>query len=175
MKKVIYIILSLVLLCLVITNNKDYYVIPNESIRLRIIANSNSIEDQYIKNKVKENIEKELSKELTYFDTINSSRKTIKKNLSKYKDIVKQTLEKENYQKDFKINYGLNYFPKKEYKGVIYEEGDYESLLITLGKGEGNNWWCVMFPPLCTLEVQEQDEIEYRIFIKDFIEKYLSK
>ena len=67
----------------------------------------------------------------------------------------------------------MNYFPEKEYKGTIYEEGEYESLLITLGSGEGNNWWCVLFPPLCLIEAEESEEVEYSFFIKELFEKYL--
>jgi stage II sporulation protein R len=71
------------------------------------------------------------------------------------------------------VNYGLNYFPKKEYKGVIYNEGYYESLVIKIGKGEGNNFWCVMFPPLCFLEAEKSEKIEYKFFVKEIIDKIL--
>ena len=72
------------------------------------------------------------------------------------------------------MNYGINYFPEKKYKGVIYEEGYYESLVITLGKGNGENWWCVLFPPLCLMEGEDNntDEVEYKSFVKEMIDKY---
>ena len=73
------------------------------------------------------------------------------------------------------INFGDNYFPEKEYKDVIYEEGKYESLVVTLGNGEGDNWWCVLFPPICTLEVEENKDIEYKFFVKEIFEKYLKR
>ena len=176
MKKIIPIIIAFIILYLFASSNKnDYYIIPEEAIRLRIIANSNSIEDQYIKNKVKLNIEEELKNTISEYETLTTSRTNIKKSIPKYEKIVKETFKEKNYQKDFKINYGFNYFPEKEYKGTVYEAGEYESLLITIGEGKGENWWCVLFPPLCTLEVEETEEIEYRFFIKDFIEGYLSK
>ena len=80
--------------------------------------------------------------------------------MDKYKNKVKETLEDLNYNTTFTINFGDNYFPEKEYKDVIYEEGNYESLVVTLGNGEGDNWWCVLFPPICTLEVEENKDIE---------------
>jgi len=49
----------------------------------------------------------------------------------------------------------------------------YESLLVTLGSGKGDNWWCVLFPPLCLLEAEESDKIEYKFFVQELIEKYL--
>ena len=69
----------------------------------------------------------------------------------------------------------MHYFPTKTYKGITYDEGNYESLLVTLGSGKGDNWWCVLFPPLCLLEAEESSDVkdvEYKSFIKEIIEKY---
>lgn len=174
MKKIILIMSAiLVLFALINKQEEDYYVIPEEAIRLRIIANSNSVEDQYIKNKVKINIEEELKNTISTNSSIETSRLNIIKSIPKYEKIINDTFLKEEYKKEFSIDYGYNYFPEKEYKGVIYEEGKYESLLITIGEGKGDNWWCVLFPPLCTLEVEEREDIEYRFFIKDIFDKYL--
>ena len=84
---------------------------------------------------------------------------------------MEKTLNKNNDKRSFHINYGKNYFPEKEYKDVIYEEGEYESLAITLGEGKGKNFWCVLFPPLCLID-KEDENIEYKSLIKDIIEKY---
>ena len=75
-----------------------------------------------------------------------------------------------NSDKNFKINYGKNYFPRKEYKNVIYEEGEYESVVITIGDGNGKNFWCVLFPPLCMMD--EDSNIEYSSLVKEIIDKY---
>ena len=74
----------------------------------------------------------------------------------------------------FQVHYGLNYFPEKKYKGVTYKEGYYESLVVTLGEGKGENWWCVLFPPLCLLEAEETNTnaVEYKFFVQDLITKY---
>lgn len=172
MKKTTIIISIIILLLITQTNKQEYYVIPEDSIRLRILANSNSVYDQYIKTKVKQNLEQELKKS-DNITTIETARINIKESIPKYETIIQNTLEENNYNKDFKISYGNNYFPQKEYKGVIYKEGEYESLLITLGEGKGNNWWCVLYPPICTIEVEEQEEIEYKFFIKEMFDKYI--
>ena len=115
----------------------------------------------YAVSKLKKNL-----KSLTYTPkNINDTRKSIKDNLK----IIDETLRQE--VKDYSINYGYNYFPEKVYKGIYYEEGEYESLVITLGEGIGNNFWCVLFPPLCLID-EEQDEVEYTTFIKELIDKY---
>ena len=66
----------------------------------------------------------------------------------------------------------MNYFPEKEYKGIYYEEGEYESLVITLGNGIGENFWCILFPPLCLVDEEETTDIEYTSIIKELINKY---
>ncbi len=139
--------------------------IPKESIRFRVIANSNSKEDQMIKERVVSKLKNNL-KSLKYTPkNINDTRQSIKDNLK----VIDETLKQE--VKDYSINYGYNYFPEKVYKGIYYEEGEYESLVITLGEGVGNNFWCVLFPPLCLID-ENEEEVEYTSFIKELINKY---
>ena len=148
-------------------------VIPEDALRIRVIANSDSEYDQSIKNKVKENIQYKLYNLLKDTKGVEEARIVINNNLNYIDEEVNKTLKNNNYDLGYKINYGLNYFPSKEYKGVTYEEGYYESLVITLGSGEGDNWWCVLFPPLCLLEAEESDDIEYTSYVKELIEKYM--
>lgn len=176
MKKILVIIGAIIVLFQVTSAYKeDYYIIPNESIRIRIIPNSNNIKDQYLKNQVKASLESEVEKDLTDSKTIEQSRKIINKNLNKYSNNIKKTLKNEHSNQKYKINYGNHHFPRKKYKGVVYKEGDYESLLITLGNGKGDNWWCVLFPPICTFETDEakNKDIEYSLYIKEMFDKYI--
>lgn len=176
MKKLILLLLAGLTLIGVINNYKeDYYIIPDQSIRIRIIPNSNSLKDQYLKKQVKTNLEKELQNNLKNTETIENTRKIIKNNLDNYNKKVKEVLKNENTSQKFTIDYGYHHFPEKTYKGVKYEEGEYESLLVTLGKGQGDNWWCVLFPPICSLEEDEQsnENIEYSFFIKEMFDKYI--
>jgi len=147
--------------------------IPEDALRIRVIANSNSEYDQLIKNQVKENIQMKLYNLLKDTKGVEEARKIINNNLNYIDKEVNNTLNTYNYNLDYTINYGLNYFPSKEYKGTTYEEGYYESLVITLGEGKGDNWWCVLFPPLCLLEAEESKEVEYTSYVKELIEKYM--
>jgi len=169
MKKIL-IISTLIILILV--SNKEYnkILIPNDSIRIRVIANSNSIEDQLVKLKVKNNIQKELYKEIKDKKDINEVRNTINSNLKNIEKSVSNTIKSNN----FNINYGMNYFPEKELFGINYKEGNYESLVVNLGNSEGNNWWCVLFPPLCTIEVKQTDKdfVEYKSKVLEILNHY---
>ncbi len=175
MKK--FIIIALVILGVVyfIPNQiTEKIIIPEESIRFRIIANSNKEQDQLLKNEVKTSLNKELSSLLKDSQNIEDSRNILKNNIATIENNVENTLSSQNKQENIKVVYGNNYFPQKEFKGVTYDAGEYESLVVTLGEGQGDNWWCVLFPPLCMLEASENDtnEVEYQLFIKKIIDKF---
>lgn len=174
MKKVI-IIVALFVGVFYMSHKETEVIIPKEAIRFRVIANSNSSKDQQNKLIVRDSIQKQMTDDLTSTKNIEEARILIASNLNKYNNLIEKTLQENNINSDFNINYGMNYFPKKVYKGVTYEAGNYESLVITLGDGLGKNWWCVMFPPLCLLEAEETEEtteVEYKFFIKELIDKY---
>lgn len=147
-------------------------VLPEETIRLRVLANSNSIEDQRIKMEVAKKVKENLSEILNDVVDIKDARMKIINNLDEIEKDVKDTLQKNDTSLNYKINFGKNYFPSKNYKGINYEEGNYESLLVSLNQGKGDNWWCVLFPPLCLLEAEESTDVEYRLLVKEIIEKY---
>ncbi len=165
MKKAVFIIF--IIISIILIKKEDNYLIPKEAIRFRIIANSNDIEDQLIKSKVKAELEPKLFKLLNNATSYVEAENTLNNNISEIKKVVASKTD--NYQ----INLGINHFPEKEYKNVKYPEGDYNSLVITLGKGLGNNWWCVLYPPLCFIDESNINDEEYSLFIKDLFSKYL--
>lgn len=153
---------------------KDKIVIPKDAIRIRVIANSNDEYDQNIKNDVKDIVEDEMYYLLKDTLDIDKARILINSDLPNLESKVSTLLKSKDYNLGYDINFGYNYFPSKEYKGIKYEEGMYESVVVTLGEGKGDNWWCVMFPPFCLIEAHNNGttDIEYRWLIKDLINKY---
>lgn len=173
MKKVFVFILMLLLVVSVYEKSNDSVKIPDSAIRFRILANSNSPRDQKIKEDIRDKMQKELYSLLQNSKSIDDSRKIINSNMSNFDEILKDSMKDIEYS--YSIDYGMHYFPSKTYKGITYDEGNYESLLVTLGSGKGDNWWCVLFPPLCLLEAEESSDVkdvEYKSFIKEIIEKY---
>lgn len=173
MKKTIIIILLAMLGFYFLSMKGSALIIPNEAIRLRVLANSNSKEDQELKLKVRDELQLYMYELLKDTKGIDQAREKIKQNLDQIEDCVNRTLQKYDSAIKFQVDFGLNYFPDKEYKGVVYPGGEYESVLVTLGEGNGNNWWCVLFPPLCLMEAEESDTVEYKSFFQELIEKYL--
>lgn len=147
--------------------------IPKDALRIRIVPNSNSSVDQDVKSAVKDKLEVTLYDLLKDAKTSDEARSIVNNNLDLVNKDVSNVLTKKNYNLDYKVNFGYNYFPEKKYKGVKYDSGYYESLLVTLGKGEGDNYWCVLFPPLCLLEGDEGDDVEYKSLISEILKRYV--
>lgn len=169
MRNIFFVILPIIILVLISNIISEKKLIPEDAIRIRVIAQSNSREDQTTKLKIKSELEEYLYPRLEYAKSISEADLLIKSSLNSVDSIVSK------YTNNYIINYGLNYFPAKEYKGVVYDEGNYNSLVVTLGSGLGENWWCVLFPPICQLEAKESTDVEYRSIVADTINKYMTK
>ena len=167
-KKTIILVFIAIIITLLVKNKSEDVIIPKEAIRIRIVANSNKNLDVSEKMKVKSNVEREIYSLLKNVESIEQARDIINNNLDRLNIVIEDTIDY-----DYDISFGNNYFPRKTYKGVVYDEGIYESLVITLGEGTGDNWWCVLFPPLCLLDSNETtDDVEYQFFVQELIEKY---
>ena len=145
----------------------DYY-------RLRIVANSNSKIDQAMKYEIRDKV---LS--LTGDDLKNKkTKRAAKEYIADHLKIIEEEAIKivADYGKDYdvKLKQGKIFFPDKYYGIQLYASGKYDALKIELGQAKGNNWWCVMFPPLCIVAFEDenikQDDVEYKSFL---VEKYL--
>lgn len=168
--KKITIILAIIIFIICANRKIEDITIPDNSIRIRVIANSNSLEDQLLKLKVKDKVEKNIYTKLNNTKNINEARFTIQKDISNIDNILSTTIQNKNY----KINYGDNYFPEKKLNGITYKPGNYESLVIELGEAKGDNWWCVLFPPLCTIDVKKTDTdfVEYKSKVLEILNEY---
>lgn len=171
-RKLILIMLTIVTIYVVYNNVKaEEIVIPNTAIRLRVIPNSNNLLDQKMKAKVKEYLETNLYKDFANVNNIEEARTMINNNIPKIEEDITSIFNENNYDMNFKVKYGNNYFPEKEYKGITYEEGYYESLVVEIGEAKGDNFWCVLFPSLCLLETEETTEVEYKLGVLELINK----
>ena len=164
MKKIVFFI-GIVVLVMCIIQNKKEILIPDQAIRIRIIANSNNVDDQLEKNEIKSEINSLLYKKLEGVNSYNDAKQVINENINNIKEIVNK------YSQNYEIEYGKNYFPEKEYKGVNYKEGKYESLVIKLGEAKGNNFWCILFPPLCMIDESKMDDASYQFYINRILNK----
>lgn len=143
------------------TSAQGQQVIPDEAIRLRILANSDTDEDQALKRKVRDAVNAEITEWVAELTSIEAARELIQERLPEIEKIVARVLEEENSNQSYTVDYGRNVqFPTKLYGQFLYPAGEYEAILISLGEAEGANWWCVLFPPLCFLDFSTGDAIE---------------
>ena len=127
--------------------------ISDSIFRLHVIANSNKLEDQNLKYKVRDSV-------LDYMNSItnNASSKdeivnTIYTHLNNFKKIAQNTIYKNGYDYPVTVEIGNFEFPKKTYGDISFPKGFYDALRIKIGDANGQNWWCVMFPPLCFIDI----------------------
>lgn len=152
MKKIIIIIIVILIgyLLSIVEYNKS-----EDIIRFRVIANSNSREDIIMKEKVV----KELSGVL-FIDSqnVDDVKNNIYSNLENIDHKIYKLFKKNNYNKKYNILYGLNEFPKKVFMNKIYDGGLHESLVIEIGEGKGDNYFCILYPSLCMIDYENREE-----------------
>ena len=147
MKKVIFLTITVLTAFVIIGIYSESITggLSQNIVRLHVIANSDSDSDQLLKLKVRDAI---LDKTRLDF----TKKTDVLKNLDAYREIAKDTITQNGYDYDINVEYGNFSFPTKHYNNISLPAGNYDALRIKIGKSEGKNWWCVMFPPLCFID-----------------------
>lgn len=207
MKKIMFIgfviIISLFVGCTSVSNNDllnseemKYEEIKNDIIRFHVLANSDSPEDQDLKLKVRDAIIEHVYKGLENSLSIEESRKYLIDNKDIIEGIAKEVIINSGYNYNINISLSKENFPDKMYGDILFPQGEYEAFKILIGEAKGQNWWCVMFPPLCfvdetketidnyrtrenleineELEVEEENKIVFKSKILDLLKKVFS-
>ncbi|MCM3162375.1 stage II sporulation protein R [Metabacillus litoralis] len=142
-------------------STQEPVVIPDEAIRLRILANSNSDEDQELKRKVRDEVNKEITEWVAELTSVEAAEELIESRLPEIENIVARVLKEENMEQEYTVDFDHDVsFPTKLYGNFIYPAGEYEAILISLGEAKGANWWCVLFPPLCFLDFSNGEAVQ---------------
>jgi len=121
-------------------------------LRLHVIANSDSPEDQQLKRDVRDVILEYMKKELKDFENVDDAKQQVNNNLETIRILAENEIRRQNKDYSVKVMLGNFPFPTKMYGDITLPAGNYEALRVVIGEGEGQNWWCVMFPPLCFVD-----------------------
>lgn len=151
---IIFLLIIYILLCINSYVNAVSNNISSSVFRLHVIANSDSTEDQNLKYKVRDKI-------LEYINTlidVNSNSKEeviniVNQNIAILKQVAQNTVYENGFNYNVNISIGNFYFPTKYYGDISLPAGYYDALRVEIGNAKGQNWWCVMFPPLCFVDV----------------------
>ena len=176
MKAVAIVIICLVLIIAGIYAVKASNKPSDEStyLRIHIRANSNDSIDQSVKYKVKENIVEFMTPALEGVKSKAEAMEILQNNIVAMKKVADSTLEQNGYGYKSRVSLRKEEFPARTYGDLTLDSGVYDALIIELGSGEGDNWWCVVFPPLCFVS-QDTDNIEYKSFFAELYNKIVGK
>lgn len=164
---------------------ETFEVIPDEAIRLRILAHSDTDEDQEIKERIRDEVSEHITEWVEHMTDIDEARERISNGISDIQAIAQTVLDDATENQHAEVDYNDKVsFPHKLYGDFVYPAGDYEAVLITIGEGDGANWWCVLFPPLCFLDFAnsmtlassngiDEEPVEEEIEVKFFLFEWL--
>ena len=127
--------------------------IEDSVFRLHIIANSDSDEDQALKYKVKNNIISYMNKLCENSSSKEETIEIAKNHINDFKQIADKTIADNNFDYTSTVEIGNYRFPTKYYGDIALPSGNYDALEIKLGNSSGKNWWCVLYPSLCFVDV----------------------
>ena len=144
-----------------------------EIIRFHVRANSDKEVDQKLKLEVRDEILKEMNDKFQAVDSIEESRQIIVNNLDEIEEISRKVIEENDYDYEVEAKLLMEEFPVRRYGAMVYPQGDYETLLVTIGEGQGQNWWCVMFPPLCFVDLTQSYAVDTEVNEEDQLGQYI--
>ena len=126
--------------------------LADKVIRFHVVANSDTTEDQILKQRVKDEIIEYMEPMLKDSASLDETRKILNRSLPIIKQIAQNVIG--DYEKNYSVYVSLDHanFPIKSYGDVIFPSGEYEACRVIIGEGKGENWWCVMYPPLCYVD-----------------------
>ena len=143
-------------------------------LRIHIRANSNSDEDQSVKYKVKNEIVEALIPLLADVESFDEAKSIVSQNFGYIEEVADKTLLDNGFFYTSSASIKNEYFPTRSYDGITLEEGYYDALILNLGSGDGDNWWCIVFPAFCFTQTKKIDNIEYISRIWEIIKSVIS-
>lgn len=131
----------------------DYEDVKDVVIRFHVLANSDTDEDQNLKLKVRDEILNYLKPYLEDLESREDAKKMILDKEYEIKDIALKVIKENGYNYGVRTELARENFPEKSYGNITLPQGNYEAIRVIIGEGNGHNWWCVMFPALCFIDV----------------------
>ena len=146
-----------------------------EYLRIHIRANSNCEADQAVKYKVKDAVVEALIPYLSKIESFDQAVEVVSANFSMVENVANSVLTDNGFNYKSKACIKNEYFPTRTYENITLEEGYYDALIINLGSGEGNNWWCIVFPAFCFTKTKNSDNLVYISQIWEIIKNVIQK
>ena len=151
MKSIVFPALSILLATLIfaVMPTEAEGAVYEDTVRLHILANSDSEEDQALKLLIRDEILCEFSDELSKCDSADGARTSLATRIPEIEEFVCQRLRELGYDYACRVTLTEEWYDTRVYEDFTLPKGKYTSLRVIIGEGDGQNWWCVMYPPLC--------------------------
>ena len=133
---------------------------PDQLIRFHVLANSDSEKDQELKRAVRDAILKEVSPRMAVSKSLEESRQIIKRVRPDMESIGRSVVKLWGKDYSVRTEFGNFMFPTKSYGSLVLPAGNYEALRVVIGEGQGSNWWCVLFPALCFVDINQSTAVQ---------------
>ena len=133
--------------------------IYDKTVRLHVIANSDSEEDQALKLKVRDSVLAFVGPLLANVNDRDEAEALLRQNLEGLQQAAQDRIQQEGYDYDVTLAFDQEYYPRKTYEALTLPAGHYLSMQVKIGENEGRNWWCVLFPMLCTTSAEPENEL----------------
>ena len=154
---------------------KPNQISETEYIRVHIRANSNSEEDQRVKYMVRDAIVEGMIPILAEVETKEEAEVVLSENFGYIEQIANKVLSENGFNYVSKAYLSNEYFPTRSYEDLTLESGYYDALILELGEGEGNNWWCVIYPAFCFINTKNSSNYVYISKIWEIINSVTKK
>lgn len=141
-------------------------------VRIHIRANSNSEIDQDIKLVVRDKVIEYITPIIETCESSDDVKSILSENIFQIENIANETLKNNGFKYYSSASLDNEFFPSRSYDGVTFPSDYYDALIIRLGNGTGDNWWCVAYPPLCFVDDNSSNKIEYKSILVELIKKY---
>lgn len=148
----------------------DETVLPRQAVRLHVLANSDSEADQAVKLKVRDAVNVLLAEPLQHAGSRDDALETLKDMQPEIQQASNAVLEQNGMDYSARVTIAREMFPQRTYGDNVYPAGEYDAVRVLLGEARGQNWWCVVFPPLCYLDIREA-EIKDAQQLQEFLEQ----
>lgn len=177
-RRLVYITLTLVFLVLMSFWSYRTYVqheFASELIRFHVIAHSDNFEDQTLKLHVRDVVVDEMKKRFSTANNRKEAEEIVATSMEEIKRLAQDQIQREGKDYPVEVVMGDFYFPTKSYGNLTLPAGDYHAVRVVIGEGNGKNWWCVLFPPLCfvdSVQTLEKNEVArgLKVFEKEDVE-----
>ncbi len=165
-----------IITCAIVFNVQNKNTYSNaDFLRIHVRANSNSEEDQYIKYEMKDLALKTLTPFFADASTKEEVVEVIENKASLVESEINNALLERGFEYACNIKINNEYFPTRSYNSLVLESGFYDAIVIELGTANGDNWWCVAYPPLCFVaEENDTGSIVYKWKLKEIIEDFFN-